>query len=99
VGGVNVSPAEVEAVLREVAGVAEVGVCGLPDADLGEIVAAAVVLAPGARPEEVTRAIDRAAAELSGLKRPKRLAFVSALPRSPLGKLMRARLRAEAFGE
>lgn len=95
VGGVNVSPAEVEAVLARVAGVVQVGVCGLPDDDLGEIVAAAVVsdgtIAAGA----LRAALDAAAHELSGLKRPRAWAFVAGLPRNALGKLMRGRIRAE----
>ncbi|MFG1924497.1 class I adenylate-forming enzyme family protein [Cryptosporangium sp. NPDC048952] len=46
-GGENVSAARVETVLYEHPDVAEVAVVGLPDADLGEVVAAAVVPAPG----------------------------------------------------
>ena len=91
VGGVNVSPAEVEAALASVPGVREVGVCGLPDTDLGEVVAAAVV------GEVALSALEAAAAGLSGLKRPRRWAFVDALPRNALGKLQRARIRGEIF--
>jgi long-chain acyl-CoA synthetase len=47
-GGENVSAARVETALQEHPDVAEVAVVGLPDPDLGEVVAAAVVLAPGA---------------------------------------------------
>ena len=90
-GGVNVSPAEVEAALASVPGVREVGVCGLPDTDLGEVVAAAVV------GEVALSALEAAAAGLSGLKRPRRWAFVDALPRNALGKLQRARIRGEIF--
>ena len=97
VGGVNVAPAEVEAVLAGVTGVAMVGVCGVPDDDLGEVVAAAVV-ADGSLPEpEVRRALERAALGLSGLKRPRQVVFVEALPRNALGKLQRSRLAAEVF--
>jgi malonyl-CoA/methylmalonyl-CoA synthetase len=92
VGGVNVSPAEVEAVLATVPGVREVGVCGVPDLDLGEVVAAAIV-------GDVDRAaLEAGASALSGLKRPRRWAFVEALPRNALGKLQRSRIRAEVFG-
>jgi malonyl-CoA/methylmalonyl-CoA synthetase len=95
VGGVNVSPAEVEAVLAAAPGVAEVGCCGLADADLNEIVAAAVVL-DGTRSEGDTLVALRAAAQgLSGLKRPRRYAFVPALPRNALGKLQRGRIAKE----
>lgn len=98
VGGVNVSPAEVEAHLARVPGVAEVGCCGLPDADLNEIVAAAVVPDGSVHEAELRRALERAAGELSGLKRPKRWALVDALPRNALGKLQRGRIPGEVFG-
>jgi len=92
VGGVNVSPAEVEAVLARVPGVVDVACCGVPDLDLGEVVAAAVV------GEVAATALDAAAQALSGLKRPRRYAFVGELPRNALGKVQRARVRAEIFG-
>lgn len=95
VGGVNVSPAEVEHVLAQAAGVREVGVCGLPDADLNEVVAAAVVLDGSCSVEQALAALREAARELSGLKRPRRYAVVEALPRNALGKLQRARIAAE----
>ena len=46
-GGEAVAPAEVEAVLRDHPGVADVAVVGLPDPAWGEVVCAAVVVAPG----------------------------------------------------
>jgi malonyl-CoA/methylmalonyl-CoA synthetase len=96
VGGVNVSPAEVEGVLGRTPGVAEVGVCGLPDEDLNEIVAAAVVLDGTASADVVLDRLRGAAQALSGLKRPRAWAFVDGLPRNALGKLQRGRLPAEA---
>jgi malonyl-CoA/methylmalonyl-CoA synthetase len=98
VGGVNVSPAEVEAVLRQAPGVADVAACGLPDDDLGEVVAAAVVADGTCSAEALRAALDAAAHGLSGLKRPRRWAFVEALPRNALGKVQRARVRNEIFG-
>jgi malonyl-CoA/methylmalonyl-CoA synthetase len=97
VGGVNVSPAEVEVHLAKVPGVAELGCCGLPDLDLNEIVACAVV-PDGTVPEDTLRAaLERAAKELSGLKRPRRYAFVPALPRNAMGKLQRGRIPGAVF--
>ncbi len=98
VGGVNVSPAEVEAHLARVPGVAEIGCCGLPDTDLSEVVACAVV--PDGRVGEAAllAGLERAAKELSGLKRPRRWAVVAALPRNAMGKLQRARIAREIFG-
>ena len=46
-GGTNVTPGEVEAVLETDPGVAECAVVGLPDADLGERIAACIVPRPG----------------------------------------------------
>jgi acyl-CoA synthetase (AMP-forming)/AMP-acid ligase II len=50
--GANVSRLEVEDALRKVPGVADVVVCGLPDPDAGQIVAAAVTARPGQQPTE-----------------------------------------------
>ncbi|MDP2316067.1 MAG: AMP-binding protein [Pseudomonadota bacterium] len=97
VGGVNVSPAEVEVHLAKVPGVAELGCCGLPDVDLNEIVACAVVPDGTVAEPELRAALELAAKDLSGLKRPRRWAFVSSLPRNAMGKLQRARIPGEAF--
>jgi malonyl-CoA/methylmalonyl-CoA synthetase len=97
VGGVNVSPAEVEVHLAKVPGVAEIGCCGLPDTDLNEIVAAAVVLDGSVPQADVMAGLERAAKDLSGLKRPRRWAVVASLPRNALGKLQRGRLPKEVF--
>ncbi len=95
VGGVNISPAEVERVLAAVPGVADVGCCGLYDADLNEVVVAAVV-SDGSVSEGVLQArLEHAAGQLSGLKRPRRYAFVAELPHNALGKLQRGRIAAE----
>jgi acyl-CoA synthetase (AMP-forming)/AMP-acid ligase II len=80
-GGESVSPAEVEAVLADAPGVLEVAVVGLPDAEWGELVCAAVVAAPGAAPSlEALRA--HCEGRLAGFKRPRRLELVAALPRT-----------------
>jgi malonyl-CoA/methylmalonyl-CoA synthetase len=93
VGGENVSPAEVERHLAGVPGLADIGCCGLPDPDLGEVVAAAAVLDGTSSARGVLEALSAAALGLSGLKRPRRWAIVESLPRNALGKLDRARLR------
>ncbi len=87
-GGYNVYPREIEEVLHEHPAVAEVAVIGLPHADLGEEVAAAVALKPGAvaTPEELRAfARDRVAA----YKYPRRVWLVAALPKGPTGKILR----------
>ena len=87
-GGENVAPAEVEAVLEAHPAVAEAAVHARPDDEWGEAVVATVVLAPGAAATgEELRAHVRA--RLAGFKVPKDVAFASALPRTPSGKLLR----------
>lgn len=98
VGGVNVSPAEVEVVLARAPGVAEVACCGLPDTDLNEVVAAAVVPDGSVGEAELRANLATAAQGLSGLKRPREVRVVATLPRNAMGKVQRARLRAEVFG-
>jgi long-chain acyl-CoA synthetase len=88
-GGSNVSPAEVEAVLRDHPDVREAAVVGLPDAQYGEEVAAAVVLEPAA---VLDAAALRAhcAGVLAGYKVPSRVVEVQQLPRNPhTGKVQR----------
>ena len=92
-GGVNVYPAEVEASLADVDGVAEVAVFGLPDERWGHQVCAAVVPAAGVDPDGLRDALERHAREyLAGYKRPKRYDVVDALPRTATGKVQRLRL-------
>ncbi len=87
-GGENVAPAEVEAVLEAHPAVAEAAVHARPDDEWGEAVVATVVLAPGAAATgEELRAHVRV--RLAGFKVPKDVAFASALPRTPSGKLLR----------
>lgn len=91
-GGLNVYPGEVEAVLRAQEGVSEAAVVGLPDADWGERVVAAVVLAPGAAldgPGLAAACRER----LAPYKCPKEVHAVAALPRNAMGKVQKHRLR------
>src|SRR4051812_13542444 len=90
-GGENVAPAEVEAVLAEHPAVAEAAVYGRPDPEWGEAVLAALVLRPDATAtEEELRAHCRA--RLAAFKVPKAMMFVTALPRTASGKLLRHHL-------
>ena len=83
-GGVNVYPAEVEAVLCAAPGVVEAAVFGLADDTWGQRVCAAVV---GPVAEAVLRA--HAASRLAPYKRPKSYFLVDHLPRTATGKLRR----------
>ena len=91
-GGENVSPAEVEAVLREHPEVAEVGVAGLPDSDLGSRVVAWIVPRVGADPGagDLRRFCRQ---RLAGFKVAKEVRFTAELPRNSSGKLLRRSLR------
>ncbi len=92
-GGVNVYPAEVESVLAEVAGIAEVAVFGLPDDQWGQRVCAALVPArTGTDRRLIDEAAAHASAHLAGYKRPKQWVVLDELPRTATGKLQRGRI-------
>jgi malonyl-CoA/methylmalonyl-CoA synthetase len=91
-GGENVSAKEVETAINAIHGVAESAVVGLPDPTWGERVAAAVVLEPGIRLEaEAIRAICKT--RLHDWKCPKAIAFVKALPRNTMGKVLKEKVK------
>jgi malonyl-CoA/methylmalonyl-CoA synthetase len=99
-GGLNVYPAEVEALIDEMPGVAECAVIGVPHADLGEgVVAVVAAKAPGAVEADAIRAA--LADTLASFKRPKLVFVVDQLPRNAMGKIQKAELRklyGESFG-
>jgi len=93
-GGYNVPAREVEHVLEGHAAVAECAVVGLPDADLGEEVAAALVLRPGRNGGDVPAELRaRCAARLAAYKRPRRWYVLAELPRTASGKVRKHELR------
>lgn len=96
-GGENIHPAEIEAVLAEHPAVEECAAFGLPDAQWGEIVAAAVVLKPGAQADEQAMR-DHLAARLARYKLPRRWLWLAALPKTALGKVQRKALAEQAGG-
>ena len=87
-GGYNVYPREIEEVLYEHPAVAEAAVIGLPHAQLGEEVGAAVALKPGATvtPEELR---DFVKDQVAAYKYPRRVWFVEALPKGPTNKILK----------
>jgi len=95
-GGENVSPVEVEDVLRTHPDVDDVAVIGTPHPKWGEQVTAVVVTRPGATLDG-NSVVAYAAARLTGFKKPRRVEFVDALPRNAANKVMTGVLR-EKFG-
>lgn len=92
VGGFNVFPNEVDAVLAEHPGIADAAVAGVPDGNAGDTMHAFVVR----RDPDLTAAEVQAhcAGCLTGYKRPRAVHFVDELPKSPIGKVVRRELRA-----
>ena len=92
-GGINVSPAEVEAVLTEVPEVELAYVIGLPDPERDQRVAAVIVPRDGAAPTADALAA-HCARHLAAYKVPRAYRFVGAgdLPLTTTGKLQKARL-------
>ena len=88
-GGVNVHPDEVEAVLADHPGVAEVAVAGRADPEWGQRVAAFVVARDPGRPPTLEELRGFARERLAAAKAPRELIIVPALPRGPSGKLLR----------
>jgi long-chain acyl-CoA synthetase len=87
-GGYNVYPREIEEVLYEHPAVREAAVIGVPHADLGEEVAAAVALKPGARATEAELSAF-VKANIAAYKYPRRVWFVDDLPKGPTGKIIK----------
>jgi long-chain acyl-CoA synthetase len=91
-GGVNLYPAEVEAVLAEMPGVADCAVFGIPDDDLGEVLAAAIEPSPSAQlSEDEVKSFMRQ--QLASMKVPRVVTFHSSLPREDSGKIFKRILR------
>jgi long-chain acyl-CoA synthetase len=87
-GGLNVYPREVEEVLYEHPAVAEAAVIGVTDDMLGEEVAAAVTLKPGASasPEELREHVK---SQLAAYKYPRHVWIVDELPHGDTGKILK----------
>jgi long-chain acyl-CoA synthetase len=94
-GGVNVYPAEVDAVLLMHPAVADVAVVGVPDDDWGEAVRAVVQPAAGRCPDAALAAelAAHCRAHLAGYKCPRSVEFTDELPRLPTGKIVRRTVR------
>ena len=95
-GSTTIVPKEVEDVIARHPAVAEVAVLGVPDIEWGEAVTAFVALNPDAAVSQ-SELIEYARSQLSAFKLPKSVRFVTALPRSHYGKVLRTQLFNESF--
>lgn len=89
-GGLNVYPAEIEALLDDRADVAEAAVIGVPHPDFGEAVVAVVKPAGPLDPATVREEMKR---DLAAFKVPKQVIAVDELPRNTMGKIQKKLLR------
>lgn len=94
-GGVNIYPAEIESALLESPLVRDVAVIGVPDEEWGESVMAIVEPADGVEPSPATaeRLLAHCEGRLARFKHPRRIEFVTELPRLPSGKVQKRILR------
>jgi long-chain acyl-CoA synthetase len=94
-GGVNIYPAEIEAVLIGHPAVGDVGVVGVPDDDWGEIVVAVVEPQPGVSPSAglADELVEWCRERIAHYKCPRSIEFTEGLPRHDNGKLYKHQLR------
>jgi non-ribosomal peptide synthetase component E (peptide arylation enzyme) len=94
-GGMKISPTEIDTLIEAHPAITEAAVCAYPDAELGERVCACVVIADEESPPSLQvlcdYLLDRG---LAKFKLPERLHYLSALPRNPMGKVVRTALQA-----
>ncbi len=93
-GGENIYPAEIENLLVTLPGVAECAVVGLPDARWGEVPVLAVVRAGHAEFQtlDAQKLVNFLQERIARFKLPRRVVFLDALPKSALGKVIKAQL-------
>ncbi|MDR6511031.1 malonyl-CoA/methylmalonyl-CoA synthetase [Novosphingobium capsulatum] len=90
-GGFNVYPAEVEALIDAIPGIAESAVIGVPHPDMGEGVVAVVQARDAALDEAAV--LGALQGQLARFKQPRRVVFVPELPRNTMGKIQKKALR------
>ncbi len=97
-GGFNIYSVEVETAILAHPAVLQCAVIGVPHEKWGETVKAVVELKPGlsASPDEIV-AFSRAS--LGAMKAPKSVEIVDALPRSPIGKILKREVRQRYWGD
>ncbi len=91
-GGTNIYPAEIEGIILQLEGIADVGVIGVPDKKWGELVKAVIVLKKGCSVSE-EEVISFCKERLAGFKVPKSVDYIESIPRSLIGKMLKKDLR------
>ena len=94
--GFNIYPRDIEEVLSKHEGVLEAAVIGIPDERAGEEVLACVVKKPNYELNE-EELLNFCAGQIAKSKLPKRIAFLSELPRNGIGKVLKAALRQSMY--
>jgi acyl-CoA synthetase (AMP-forming)/AMP-acid ligase II len=98
--GENISPEELENVIREFPKVEDVAVIGVPDETWGEEPRAVVILKEGVEKSSAVEdeIMEYCRKNLASFKRPRSVMFVDELPRNPMGKLIKREIR-EKYGK
>jgi long-chain acyl-CoA synthetase len=91
-GGVNIYPAEIEAELHKMPGVADCAIFGIPDDEYGEAICAIVQTQPGTVLDS-SAVKDYLRSRVAGYKVPKTVEFRPELPREDSGKIFKRKLR------
>lgn len=92
-GGVNIYPAQIEAALQKMPGVADCAVFGIPDEEFGESVHAVIELEQGAAVATAADVREYLRDHVPGYMLPKTVDFATGLPREESGKLFKRKLR------
>lgn len=97
-GGYNIYPREVEEVVAEAPGVAEVVVMGISDADWGQRIVALVTARPGANVDE-TAVLEHCRQRMASYKKPKEVRVLESFPLNSTGKIAKQMLREQLESE
>jgi acyl-CoA synthetase (AMP-forming)/AMP-acid ligase II len=95
-GGLKIASVAVESVLYKMAGVVEAAVISIPHASLGEDVVACLVLSPGSS-ITVDQLREFCTTRLADYEVPRQWFFLDALPKSPIGKILKRELRSQVL--
>ncbi|HET8930701.1 MAG TPA: fatty acid--CoA ligase family protein [Acidimicrobiales bacterium] len=91
-GGENVWPESVEAILRELPGVADVAVTGRADPEWGQRIVAVVVPSDASNPPDLAHLRDAVGDAIARFAAPRDLELIASIPRTALGKIRRSEL-------